>query len=341
MGAIIPEYCQFITSPNVAEIPRPLLSPQQIVILREDGRWGPDDPFTCPQLYQRVYCHHACILKPIHEPTDPLSILWWTPKASELKADRAVHNMYGIHHRHLQQFQTCLDGLATQFERNKSSLRAPSNEQWIDLLFHQLHLWFNRLSNFTSTLQNMIFIVAECQRRFLDLQAYIDYMNIVKGKLPSFRQSSKHSFPTPYLFLGAITYDLQVAEDFALTGVPVWLIRDLSAFSSSVRIQNLVAFNDVRSSVAMEPFPGVSRNIFVGPSGSLKKLHAIYQYSREHFSADKAEPNTAPSLPPPPPSSQIARHSTLPSKSKYRSYPSYVKRLTHEQNRTFHSLRRT
>ncbi|KAF4586578.1 hypothetical protein EYR40_010590 [Pleurotus pulmonarius] len=96
VGAIIPEYCQFIMSPNVAEIPRPLLSPQQIVILQEDGRWGPDDPFTCPQLYQRVYCHHACVLKPIHKPTDLLSILWWTPKASELKADRAVHNIHTI-----------------------------------------------------------------------------------------------------------------------------------------------------------------------------------------------------------------------------------------------------
>ncbi|KAF4574618.1 hypothetical protein EYR36_005966 [Pleurotus pulmonarius] len=299
VGALIPQYCQFITSPNVTEIPEPLLSPQQNVILREDGRWGPDDPFRCPQLYQRVYCHHACVLKPVKEQSDPLSILWWTPTVSELKTDLAVNNMFTIPDPRLAQFQQCLTDLLGRFEKEKASLLSSSNEIWVNILVNQLQIWFNRLSNFTSTVPNVIFMVAEFQRRYLDLRAYVDYMLLVKRNLNSTHASAERKFPTPHPFLGSITYDVQVAEDFATTGVPVWLIRDLSEFSSKVRIKALVSMQNLGSSLPVQPFPGVSHSVFVGPSGSLKKYNAIYQYSREHFSKFESETDFV--LPPPPP----------------------------------------
>ncbi|KAF4587962.1 hypothetical protein EYR38_009923 [Pleurotus pulmonarius] len=305
VGALIPEYCQFVTSPNVEAIPTPLLSPQQNVILREDGRWGPDDPFQCPQLYQRVYCHHACVLKPVEDQSDVWSSLWWTPGVSELNRDLAVDNMFTLPQRRLALFQRCLTDLLGRFEKEKAVLLTDSNEQFVNTLVSQLRMWFNRLANFTSTAPNIVFMVAEFQRRCLDLRAYVDYMLLVKRKLSSIASSSERTFPTPHPFLGAITYDVQVAEDFAVTGVPVWLIRDLSEFSSKIRIKALVSLQDTSLSLAVQPFPGVSRAVFVGPSRSLKKINAIYQYSREHFSKDKPEKDVAFSLPPPPPSANV------------------------------------
>lgn len=130
----------------------------------------------------------------------------------------------------------------------------------------------------------------------------MDYMLLVKQKLSSIQQTSAHVIPSCLPFLGVITYDVQVVEDFALTGVPVWYIQDLSQFSSKVRIKDLVSLKDIQSTLlAVQPFPGVSHVIFVGASGSSKKLNAIYQYGREHFSRDKPEADDAPPWPAPPP----------------------------------------
>ncbi|KAF9487307.1 hypothetical protein BDN71DRAFT_1547258 [Pleurotus eryngii] len=114
-------------------------------------------------------------------------------------------------------------------------------------------------------------------------------MLLVKQKLSSLHPSAKSKFPSPHSFLGAITYDVQVAEAFATTSVPVWLIQDLSEFS-------------------LKPFPGVSCSIFVSPSGSLQ--------NREHFSSP--EPATDFVLPPPPPqpSTCIAGYAHLTKKPR-------------------------
>ncbi len=240
------------------------------------------------------------MLKPILDQSDPWSILWWTPQASQLKPDPAVKDLLGVGREHLAHFEHCRNELNATFEKHKQSLLMASNERWLNVLFNQLHLWINRLSSFTSSFYNVVFMVAECQRRCLDLRAYADYMLLVKDKLATRRSSSHPVFPPPLPFLGAITYDVQIAEEFALTGVPVWLIRDLSQFSSNVRIKALAPLQEAPSSVVRKLFPGVHRSVFVGPSGSPHKLNAIYQYSREHFARDEPERDVVFSPPAPP-----------------------------------------
>lgn len=262
------------------------------------------------------------MLKPVKEQSDPLSILWWTPTVSELKTDLAVNNMFTIPDPRLAQFQQCLTDLLGRFEKEKASLLSSSNEIWVNILVNQLQIWFNRLSNFTSAVPNVIFMVAEFQRHYLDLRVYVDYMLLVKRNLNSTHASAERKFPTPHPFLGSITYDVQVAEDFATTGVPVWLIRDLSEFSSKVRIKALVSMQNLGSSLPVQPFPGVSHSVFVGPSGSLKKYNAIYQYSREHFSKSESETDFV--LPPPPPQASTCiasrAHTTSKLDFKYCGY---------------------
>ncbi|KAF4565468.1 hypothetical protein EYR36_002039 [Pleurotus pulmonarius] len=223
---------------------------------------------------------------PVDDPLNVLSILWWTPKISELKTDTAVNNLFTFPKHRLVLFEQCLSEVLTRYDKHKAALLTESNEHFVQLLVNQLGLWFNRLANFTSTVPIVIFMVAEFQRHCLDLRAYMDYMLLVKQKLSSIQQTSACVIPSCLPFLGVITYDVQVVEDFALTGVPVWYIQDLSQFSS-------------------KPFPGVSRTIFIGASASSKKLNTIYRYSREHFSRDKPEADDAPPWPAPPPDSRI------------------------------------
>ncbi|KAF7424906.1 hypothetical protein PC9H_010217 [Pleurotus ostreatus] len=286
VGAVIPGRRQFITSPNAPELFSP---PEQTshVILRQDGRWGPDDPFQCPQLYQQQYCHHACVLKRIDDPFDPRSIMWWTPKEADLSADPIVPQRYSVKFVHLTSFKLCVSRLVEEFSKDKDSLRTEANSQWVNMLVNQLQIWVNRLSTFATIFPNVLFLVAEVQRRWLDLRAYIDYMVLVKKELSKLRPLST-KFPPCHPFIGAITYNLTVAEEFAQTGIPVWLLRDLSEFSPNVRIKSLAPLQETTKSVVVQPFPGISRSLFVGPSDSCLKLDAIYKYSRQHFSADES-----------------------------------------------------
>ncbi|KAG5223232.1 CxC2 domain-containing protein [Salix suchowensis] len=242
---------------------------------------GPDDPFQCPQLYQPQYCHYACILKRIEDLNDPRWIMWWTPKETELRPDAVVPGRYSVEYTHRTLFKFCVAKLVDEFLKDKDSFRTQTNSQWVNMLVNQLQTWYNRLSAFTTSFPNVLFLVAEVQRRWLDLRAYIDYMVIVKGELSKLRASSP-KFPSCRPFIGAITYSHTVAEEFATTGVPVWLVRDLSEFSPNVRIQSLVALQATKL-VVVEPFPGVSQAIYVGSSDSCEKYDSIYKYSRQHF----------------------------------------------------------
>ncbi|KAF9486853.1 hypothetical protein BDN71DRAFT_1594760 [Pleurotus eryngii] len=282
VGAVIPTHRQFITSPNASEIfTLPELNAS--VVLREDGRWGPDDPFQCPQLYQPQYCHYACILKRIEDLNDPRSIMWWTPTEGELRPDAIIPGRYSVNDIQLTPFQFCVHMLINEFFKGKDSLRTQANSQWVNTLINQLQTSFNRLSTFTTTFPNILFLVAEVQRRWLDLRAYIGYMVFVKGELSKLRISGC-KFPSCRSFIGAITHNLTVAEEFASTGVPVWLVRDLSEFSTNIHIQSLVALQQTVKLVIVEPFPGMSRAVYIGPSDTCAKYNSIYKYSCQHFS---------------------------------------------------------
>lgn len=103
------------------------------------------------------------MLKPVDDPLDALSILWWTPKISELKTDTAVNNLFTLPKHRLVLFEQCLSEVLTRYDKHKAALLTESNEHFVNLLVSQLGLWFNRLTNFTSTVPNVIFMVAEFQ----------------------------------------------------------------------------------------------------------------------------------------------------------------------------------
>lgn len=213
--------------------------------------------------------------------------MWWTPKEADLRADPIVPQRYSVKFVHLTSFKLCVSRLVEEFSKDKHSLRTEANSQWVNMLVNQLQIWVNRLSTFATIFPNVLFLVAEVQRRWLDLRAYIDYMVLVKKELSKLRPLST-KFPPCHPFIGAITYNLTVAEEFAQTGIPVWLLRDLSEFSPNVRIKSLAPLQETIKSVVVQPFPGISRSLFVGPSDSCLKPDAIYKYSRQHFSADES-----------------------------------------------------
>ncbi|KAF9487411.1 hypothetical protein BDN71DRAFT_1436868 [Pleurotus eryngii] len=185
--------------------------------------------------------------------------MWWMPKEAELSPDPLVH-----------------------------SLRMEANSQWVNMLVNQLQIWFNCLSTFTTTFPNILFLVAEVQRCWLNLHAYIDYMILFKQELAKLC-SSVTKFPPCHQFISAITNNQMVAEEFTSVGIPVWLLRDLSEFSTNTCVKTVVPLQETSTSI--QPFPGVSCSIFIGPLNSAAKYNAIYKYAYQHFlSVHKADP---------------------------------------------------
>ncbi|KAF9492170.1 hypothetical protein BDN71DRAFT_1433387 [Pleurotus eryngii] len=214
--------------------------------------------------------------------------MWWTPKEAELSPNPLAHRRFSVGRIHLTAFEDCVSKLIAEFLKDVTALQMEANSQWVNMLVNQLQIWFNRLSTFATTFSNILFLVAKVQRCWLDLRAYIDYMILFKQELAKLR-SSIAKFPLCHQFISAITDNQTVAEEFASVGIPVWLLRDLSEFSTNTRIKTVVPLQETSTSI--QPFPRVSCSIFIGPSNSAAKYDAIYKYACQHFSSvHKADP---------------------------------------------------
>ena len=64
-----------LTSPNSSFVPLPVLDRIQVEV-KSDGRCGIEDPIQWPQLFSKVYCHYALILRRPDDPNDPRQPIW-------------------------------------------------------------------------------------------------------------------------------------------------------------------------------------------------------------------------------------------------------------------------
>lgn len=56
-------------------VPQPVLGRIQVLV-REDGRYGVEDPIQWPQLFTTQYCHFPLILRRPSDSEDPRQPIW-------------------------------------------------------------------------------------------------------------------------------------------------------------------------------------------------------------------------------------------------------------------------
>ncbi|KAG1745670.1 hypothetical protein EDB19DRAFT_1632191, partial [Suillus lakei] len=86
--------------------------------------------------------------------------------------------------------------------------------------------------------RDIVIIVAEYQRRFLDIWAVLDYYEIIEPRM-RFVDTTHKVDPK---WMGCFTEDVAIATKVHAAGVPVWLIRDARLVNSNMNIIKVVSF---------------------------------------------------------------------------------------------------
>ncbi|KAJ8502664.1 hypothetical protein ONZ45_g11544 [Pleurotus djamor] len=173
---------QFITSPNRDKLFEVPMDDRREVILRRDGRYGPDDPFLWPQLYHPDTFHLSCVQAKVKNPKDPAFILWCTPKNSDFVVDdRGTASGVGLvsedfRAKLLAQVKDVYVYYQTVEKNPLLYGSKDTNRDWVASMVSELHQSYYRLNKLTASLQDATIMVANVQRRCLELRAYIVFM---------------------------------------------------------------------------------------------------------------------------------------------------------------------
>ncbi|OAX30498.1 hypothetical protein K503DRAFT_676903, partial [Rhizopogon vinicolor AM-OR11-026] len=114
------------------------------------------------------------------------------------------------------------------------------------------------------TYRDIIVFVAQAQRSFLDIIAFMDYVEIVQPHLATSSWSSWSPLPGDPKWMGCFTDDSKTCHTFFDAGVPMWLVRTEAYIPRDINIIKpvILTFPDnITKSIfseagkAVQPFP--------------------------------------------------------------------------------------
>ena len=246
-----------ITSPNADYIPQPFVGLVR-VCMRNDYRYGENDPFQWPQVFTPGFDFLSVIRHPYTSPHryDPI---WWTPsctadfepveggvfkslglltRASLARLSELVDEMTRNVHEHGQQIGR-VDGRLSKFCIAMADAR-------------------NRLLHFPATFRDTCFQIREVQRFWLLCRAVIDYTRISTKEEPA-------TSVRPAI-MGAFTTDAGVMQSLARGGIPVWFIRPRVS-TLCEHIGDKMVLMKLPSNIIQTPWQSNAPAVYSGLSG--------------------------------------------------------------------------
>ncbi|OJA11302.1 hypothetical protein AZE42_09656 [Rhizopogon vesiculosus] len=134
------------------------------------------------------------------------------------------------------------------------------------------------------TYRDIIVFVAQAQRSFLDIIAFMDYVEIVQPRLTTSSWSSWSPLPGDPKWMGCFTDDSKTCDNFLNAGVPVWLVRAEAYIPYNINIIKpvILTFPDnITKSIfseagkVVQPFPLIYR----GRGGFNRHCHTRRAYT--------------------------------------------------------------
>ena len=89
------------------------------------------------------------------------------------------------------------------------------------------------------TFRDIIAFVAEAQRAFLDIYAFLEFVEVVMPRLA--HPSMSHLVRSDWM--GCFTQDTAVCDELFHVGVPIWLIRPKFAITEQTIIERPVTYS--------------------------------------------------------------------------------------------------
>lgn len=292
------------SSPNMSFVPEPHVGEEELRA-RADGRFGTADCFQWPQLFCDKFPYAVCIpRKEYYVASDPESWAWYRPtledfetlphsafRVGSLKQEKAL-GVAGLHRIASTRYNGWKETRGTKQDIAGRMVKS---------LEHDTMLLFNH----PLTFRDITVYVAQAQRYFLDIMAFLDYVTLVQ---PRIAYPSGPPFEVQPYWMGCFTWDTSTCNDLFHAGVPVWLIRSRDQITSTANIQKRVKFtfpDDIVRGMYTENGKSVRPFVILhhGPSCFLRHFHT----RRPYMSAAPQPPGFDLSSESPQPSSQVGK----------------------------------
>ncbi|KAG1883465.1 hypothetical protein F4604DRAFT_1983247 [Suillus subluteus] len=280
------------TSPNMTFVPQLYDNPSNIVQARADGKFWAMDPFQWPQMYADAYTWSFTIpRREFHEPGTDLWYAWWLPAFSDdfepLSPGHVFGKLKSTHRDHLFRLYEQAKkrvGSYKLFRENKQDAVVG----WITGLrsvferFKEMRAW-----------RDIVMILAEFQRRFLEIWSMMDYLEIFEPRL-KFEDRAHRVNKT---WMGCFTKDSAIALRLHKAGVPVWLIRDVRLVDDNINIHQVVPFTpaDLVFGMYLHPIKNFAQPFDIqhkGPSDHQRQAAVCQPYlTFEEIPIDHTEVN--------------------------------------------------
>jgi hypothetical protein len=264
------------TTPNQTRI---FLMPMQQteLKLRADLRYGSDDPILWPQAWVDIHCHLGAIPRKPDDPDDPLSIMWWDPTTDDFvfSGGSLVDGLGELSGSKLLSLRKMRSGMEGRLHDHKKAFKP---NMLLSVLERAMHDSFIRLESLKTTLTEMRVGVTQFQRFYLEINGYLDYMEICRPRMDGLRPPAE----TVMNCMGAITNIPRIVQDFHTAGLPVWFLRPSTVWDSPVTcniLKTVTPLDPADFLCVSEHFPAF-RSIFYGFANDPKRHNAIHTYAR-------------------------------------------------------------
>ncbi|KAJ7266424.1 hypothetical protein B0H12DRAFT_1230204 [Mycena haematopus] len=217
----------FITT-NADYVPAlPSLKTPHMVYLRQNMRYGTDDPALWPQLYTPDFPHMPLMAKKGSRPA--IDIMWWDPSRADFIVGSAITRGLGhLSPRAYAKLASSVDALTSrcfQLREQKPALAIPLFGELIEYL----RIMVDEVRSIPTTFPKMVFLVTSLQRVYLELDALYEYMTTFKNQTNNYQPAlaSRRAFPQ---FVGAFTTEPRIVHQLWSAGIPVWFLRPVIVF---------------------------------------------------------------------------------------------------------------
>lgn len=232
--SLVVDWPTVVTSPNMSSIP---FIPAGNVVMRpmSDGRFGYLDFTLWPQIHSSNFAHRPLVLRRDAKESESISIMWWTPSEADgfVRSDGLFGRLGRLHKGRLGQFEAAKADISSGVD----ALIAPSPSNHTDLKYYYTSfcLGIARLKHNPYTLCDLILDVAQTQRHYHDVAAYLRY--VTEGWAHSLNGVHDEIREPNASLMGCWTRDITVVQRYRRGGVPIFLLRSENEVESNINIE--------------------------------------------------------------------------------------------------------
>ncbi|PPR06179.1 hypothetical protein CVT24_000721 [Panaeolus cyanescens] len=317
-----------VTSPNQQFIPLPVMGDQE-TRMRTDMRYGAADFAMYPQPLMSTQSHLPLIRKKPSNDKDPRAILWWNPTHADFVASTngLVDGLGEISSSKLAALilhKSSISREADAFILDSAGHSQLSKDSVRSIKTHLDHS-LQRLSRLKMTYSQMVLNVVDFQRTFLELEAFLCYMTVVRPRFGGWKNAAL----VVHESLGTFTKDPQAAQKLFDAGVPLWFIREWDGKAIKSNILAVVVPIQPHNLVCIQDTTPPSSTIAVTPFGSSRGYEAIVHRSIDIVLCPDTLSTPFPANSPPPP---VALSSSSSSASRSSAITRNVPARPHNQS---------